>query len=176
MREGDRHPIECLHLRRAYGVDRDGAFRCIPQREHGHETGEEQRGAAGIADAQRAVGEIRHGGSEGGRGHDRAPIEERVEFFRHDLGDYQRNQQAEEQRGPGQIAPVERHRHRVAAGFAEGRCGDLDDPEGERDFGDLAQRCLPVGLVHGVVLHMGSLCMDVLPGSHLAVASCLGRQ
>ena len=47
---------------------------------------------------------------------------------------------AEKERGAGEIAPIERHGDGVAAGLAQRRGGDLDDPEAEGDFGNLARR------------------------------------
>ena len=40
---------------------------------------------------------------------------------------------------PTRVAEVHRHRHRVAAGLAERRRHDLDDPEPERDLRNLAE-------------------------------------
>jgi len=69
----------------------------------------------------------------------------------------QRDEQAEEQRRSGQITPIERHRHGIAAGFAERRRGDLDDPEPEGDGRYLAHRRMAV--------HDQTLCV-ILPGQH----------
>jgi hypothetical protein len=52
----------------------------------------------------------------------------------------QQHQCGEEQRGPGQIAPVQHHGDGVATGLAESRRRDLDDPEGKRDLGNLVER------------------------------------
>jgi hypothetical protein len=41
---------------------------------------------------------------------------------------------AEKNRRAGQITPVQRHGHGIAAGFAKRRGCDLDDPKAERDF------------------------------------------
>jgi hypothetical protein len=62
-----------------------------------------------------------------------------MEFLCKDLRDDQHDKQAEEQGGAGEIAPVERHGDGVAAGLAQRRRGDLDDPEAKGNFGDLAQ-------------------------------------
>ena len=59
---------------------------------------------------------------------------------RHDLPDNEHDQQREEYRRADEIAPVQCHRNRVAAGLAERRRGDLDYPEGERDFGNFIGR------------------------------------
>jgi hypothetical protein len=40
----------------------------------------------------------------------------------------------------GQISPIQRHGHGIAAGLAQRRCGDFYYPENERDLGDFAQR------------------------------------
>lgn len=50
------------------------------------ENASQQKGrAAGIADAERAVGEIRHGRASGRRGDDGRPIEKGVKFLGRDL-------------------------------------------------------------------------------------------
>ena len=63
---------------------------------HSDEADEQQRRAAGIADAERAVGEVGHRGAEGGGGDDRRPIEERVKFVGDDLRDDQHDEQRRE--------------------------------------------------------------------------------
>src|SRR5216683_6845960 len=71
-------------------------------------------------------------------------------------------------RRAGQVAEVHRHRHRIAAGLAEGGCEYLDDPESQGDFRNLA-RALGVYPVFAVLIHAASLSLDadggVLPPS-----------
>ena len=55
------------------------------------------------------------------------------------------SEDADENKTGERIAQPHRHRYRIAAGFPEGRRKDLDQPEDERDFGDLA---LPQKLIH----------------------------
>jgi hypothetical protein len=65
------------------------------------------------------------------------PVQERPELFGNDLQRDQHDQRRQEYCRTRQIAPVQGHGDRVAAGFAE-RCRRyLDDPEAERDRGDL---------------------------------------
>jgi hypothetical protein len=70
-----------------------------------------------------------------------------------DLRDNEHRQQRQEDRRSGQIAPIQRHRHRVAAGFAEGGRGDLDDTEGQGDFRDLAQHLIAY-ILHAVASYI----------------------
>jgi hypothetical protein len=56
------------------------------------------------------------------------------------LGNDEQNQRGEEQRGAVEIAPVQRHGDGVAAGLAQCRCRDFDDPEDEGDLGNLVRR------------------------------------
>jgi hypothetical protein len=42
--------------------------------------------------------------------------------------------------GANQVAEIHRHRDRIAAGLAQGGAEDLDDPEDESDFGNLAKQ------------------------------------
>jgi hypothetical protein len=62
-----------------------------------------------------------------------------MKLLRHDLQADEDYQGSEEESGPGQIAPVERHGDGIAAGFAECRCGDFNNPESERYFGNLVE-------------------------------------
>ena len=62
-----------------------------------------------------------------------------MKFFRRNLQADEQHQGCEEQSSPGQIAPVERHGDGIAAGLAQRRCRDFDDPESERDFGNLVE-------------------------------------
>src|SRR5204863_6300079 len=82
--------------------------------------------------------------SEGGGSDNRRPVKKGPELRGANLRGDQRDEQAEEQRRSGQIAPIERHRHGIAAGFAERRRGDLDDPEPEGDGRYLAHRRMAV--------------------------------
>jgi hypothetical protein len=62
-----------------------------------------------------------------------------MKLFRNDLRGHQRDQRNKEQQAAGKIPPVQCHRDGVAAGFAQSRGGDLDDPEDQRDFRHFAQ-------------------------------------
>ena len=53
-------------------------------------------------------------------------------------------QYRQEDRRAEQIAQVQRHAQRVAAGLAQRRGEDLDDPEAERDGGNLAGQAIRV--------------------------------
>jgi len=75
---------------------------------------------------------------------DHAPEQERVEAPRTDLRRHQDDEQQFEDCDAGEIAEVHRHRHRIAARLAERGCGDLDDPEDQRDL-----RYFPEHLVGG---------------------------
>jgi hypothetical protein len=58
-----------------------------------------------------------------------------------DLKTHQRQQRDHKQRGAGEIAPLQRHGDGVAGRLAQrGRC-DFYDPEDQRDFGNLVERC-----------------------------------
>ena len=59
-----------------------------------------------------------------------------------------RHQHEAEQRDAGKIAPVQRHRHRVAARLAERRGENLDDPEALGDLRDFAQCNFRI-VIHG---------------------------
>jgi hypothetical protein len=69
-------------------------------------------------------------------------------MFSPNLCDDQHDEQADEESGALKITPAERHGDGVAAGLAQRRRGDLDDPEDEGDFGDLAQRFLFQCVIH----------------------------
>ena len=55
---------------------------------------EQNRRSAGIADAERTIGEIRHRRAQGRRRDDRDPIEKGMELLRGDLGDHGDNEHA----------------------------------------------------------------------------------
>ena len=84
LREGNRCPVERLDPRRADGIHRNSAFRPVPHGEDQHQATEQKGRAAGVADAERAVGEVGHGRAECGRGDDRRPIEEWMELLGQD--------------------------------------------------------------------------------------------
>jgi hypothetical protein len=112
----------------------------VPDAERDHQQRKEQRRPAGISDSERAVGEIGHGGA-GGRGcHDHKPVEQRRKGSRGNLRNEGGQQDANENQAADRIAERHRHRNRVAAGFAKRGCEYLDEPEHERDFGNLARR------------------------------------
>ena len=74
------------------------------------------------------------------------PIDDGMELSHYDLGDHGRNEHAHEYARADQISAVvsifvrvqHRHGHGVAAGLADRCRDDLDDPEAERDFRNLA--------------------------------------
>jgi len=49
------------------------------------------------------------------------------------------DEQRQEKRGAEEVAPIQRHGDGVAAGLAERRRRDLDDPEHQRDFGNFTR-------------------------------------
>src|ERR1700729_2040963 len=55
LRKQDRCPIEGLDLRRGHGTDGYGALGAVPEGQRSHQEQEQQRGAAGVADPERAV-------------------------------------------------------------------------------------------------------------------------
>ena len=61
-----------------------------------------------------------------------------MKLFRENLPDDEDDEGCEEYRRSDQVAPAEGHRDRVTPGLAECRGGDLDDPEDDGDFGNLA--------------------------------------
>jgi hypothetical protein len=98
-------------------LTRDRARRPVPKAKRGQQTNQQNRRAAGVADTQRAIGEIRHRGAEGRVGDDRRPVEKGMKLLRHDLQADEDYQGSEEESGTGQIALVERHGDGIAAGF-----------------------------------------------------------
>ena len=58
----------------------------IPDAQGCHQEHEQDQRSAGIADAQRTIGKVRHGGAGGRRGNDDAPVQERMERFGRNLG------------------------------------------------------------------------------------------
>src|SRR5262249_13200469 len=101
--KGYRPPVERLHSWRSHVTDGDGAFRSVPKGDSNHQTGEQQRGAARVPDAERAVGEVGHCGAEGGGSDDGRPVQERVEFFGRDLRNHQRDEKPQEEQGSDEI-------------------------------------------------------------------------
>ena len=71
-----------------------------------------------------------------------------MEALGEDLRDNERDQHAAEKRDAGQIAPIQRHRHGVAARLAERRRQNLDDPKAQGDCRYLAQRLFR-NVIHG---------------------------
>jgi len=61
-----------------------------------------------------------------------------MKFLRHDLRDHRGDENADEDEAADGVAEIHRHRNGVAAGFAKRGRDDLDDPEYQRDFRDLA--------------------------------------
>ena len=108
---------------------------------------QEQR-PTGVADAERSIGKVGHGGAECGGGNDRGPVKDRAKPACQDLRDHQCDQCAEEKSGAGQIAPAECHRYRIAAGLSQRRGGDLDNPEEQGDFRHLAPGTMRHSVMH----------------------------
>jgi len=136
--KGDRCPVEGFRFGRCDGVDIDRTLREAPQHQRCGEQQRQQCRAAGVADAERAVGEIGHGGTEGGGCDDRRPIEQGMESPRRDLRRDERDQRDEKQQASRQVTPVKRHGDGVAAGLTQRGGGDLDDPEDQGDLRNLA--------------------------------------
>ena len=111
----------------------------MPKREHADDAGEQKRGAAGIADAKRAISEIGHGRARGRRSDDGRPIKKSMKFLGHDLKADEHDEARQKERRPQEIAPMQRHGDGIAARFAQCRCKNFDDPEAERDFRDFAK-------------------------------------
>ena len=59
-------------------------------------------------------------------------------FFAEICADDRDHEDADEDEAADGVAEVHRHRNGIAAGFAKRRCKDLDDPEYQRDFRNLA--------------------------------------
>ena len=141
LREHDRDPVEGFGRPRL-DRRRSRPFPAFDTRSPAkHQQRGEQRGAAEIADAERAVDEIGDRGADGGRRDDHGPVQKRMELLRADLGRRRRSAKiAAKIAVASRVAEIHRHRHGVAAGLAERRREDLDDPEAERDFRNLASR------------------------------------
>src|SRR6185437_7573113 len=105
---------------------------------------------------QGAIAEVGQGCANGRGGHDRNPVDPRVELLHRDLSDDRCHEHDGEDCRSYQIAPIMRmdigmkpsHRDGVAAGFAESRCSDFDDPEYKGDLRDLAQNVTCRQLLH----------------------------
>jgi hypothetical protein len=63
-----------------------------------------------------------------------------VKFLRPDLGDDAGHEDDQEDQRRDQVSQVHRHGDSVAAGLAQGSREDLDDPESQRDRGDLYEQ------------------------------------
>jgi hypothetical protein len=73
-----------------------------------------------------------------------------------DLHHNKRNEDAEEDGRPREVAPAERHRHGVAARLTERGRQHLEDPEPERDLGHFAQHLALRNRVHGIASSQSS--------------------
>jgi hypothetical protein len=62
-----------------------------------------------------------------------------VKFPGGNLSDDENHQKRQKDRRAGQVAPIQRHRHRIAAGLAKGRRQYLDEPKAEGDFRNFAE-------------------------------------
>lgn len=140
LRKRDGRPVEGLYLRRRNGAYRNRSLRPMPKPEGGQQTGQQQKRSTCVADPQRPIGKVGQRGAECCGGHNRRPIQHRVETF----GEYLRGNQGyqcdAEKHAAGQVAPVQRHRYGVAACFAKRCRQDLDDPKAQRDCRHLGQR------------------------------------
>jgi hypothetical protein len=63
--------------------------------------------------------------------------------------------------GADKIAPVQGHGDAVAAGLAQDSGRDLDDPENEGDFGDLATDLVMGRAIHDFILCIAGLTRGV---------------
>jgi len=88
-----------------------------------------------------------------------------------DLRGHGNGEHRRKDRRSGQVAEVHRHRHRIAAGLAEGGCEYLDDPESQGDFRNLA-RALGVDPVFAVLIHAASLSLDADGGAYCRRRGC----
>ena len=79
-----------------------------------------------------------------------------MELVRGDLDDDQHHQQRKKDRRTDKVTPAQRHGDGIAAGFPQRRRGDLDDPEYERDLGNLARIVL-------TAFHVGSWNLPRVP-------------
>jgi hypothetical protein len=71
--------------------------------EYRHEAGQQQCGAACVADPEGPLGEVRHGRAERGRGDDGRPVQDWVEPSRHDPRGDERHQQVRLERVEGPV-------------------------------------------------------------------------
>ena len=110
----------------------------MPDQQRGEQEREQQHAAAGVADTERAIGEISERRSYRRRRDDRDPIEDRVKFPSPNLRIDRNGEDDGEDSRADEIAEVQRHRKRIAACFAERRGCNLDQPKNERDFRHLA--------------------------------------
>ncbi len=154
--------IEHLDPRRRDRRERHGAGRPIPGRERQHQQHEQDGRAAGVADPERAVGEVRHRGPERRGRDDHQPVEPAVAPPCCDLRADQDGKHHEEDRAPERVAQAHRHRDRVATGLAQRRRGHLDDPEQPGDFRNLAV-APPLGPAHP-----GRLARRIAPSLRIA--------
>src|ERR1700722_19915332 len=70
-----------------------------------------------------------------------------MEFFRFNLRKNKNEKENGENSRAQQIAQVHGHRDSIAAGLAQSRRGDFDEPKNERDFRDFAGK-FSGGLLH----------------------------
>ncbi len=140
--EQDRQPVEQLRAARADRVDGKAAFDEPPDHEHGGEAGHQDRGAARVAEAERAIHEVRHGRAGGAGRQDHRPVQQRVEAAGGELRRQRGEEEAEQDQRTQRVADVQGHRQQVAGRLAERRRADLHDPERERDLRDFACRHL----------------------------------
>jgi hypothetical protein len=83
-----------------------------------------------------------------------------MESLRYDLSPDDANEDCKQDQRAQRITEIQRHREGVAAGFSQGRCGNLDDPERQRDFRNLVEGCARIlrdADYQGGFFHSGSM-------------------
>jgi hypothetical protein len=126
--------------------------RPVPDQQGDHQQQEQKRGASGIADPQRTIGEVGHRRACGGGRDDHKPVQPGMECLGGNLRDDRDHKNADEDKAADRVPEIQRHGSGIAAGFAERRREDLDGPEYQRDFRNLASF---VALIHADVPCLG---------------------
>ena len=137
--EQDRQPVEALAPGRDDRVDRERSLAGEPGREGGGERDREEDRRGPQRDAEvvdEVVGDL---GADHADQHDRRPVETGDVPLRAELGDEHRDEDGAGDVGRVRQAPAQVRVQVVRGGLADGRAEDLDDPEVERDLGDLVQ-------------------------------------
>ncbi len=159
LRKGDRQPVKQLRPTTDNVCRRHLAFDRLPGRQRTQHQRQEQGRAAGIADAQGAVGIVRQGRARSRRCDDGRPVKPRTIALCPDLQPHEQGQGQAEYQGPDEVAvdwadrrrgcgfPKPTHADRVAAGFAKRRREYFGDPETKRNGRNLAE-VVPCRFVH----------------------------